>query len=333
MFFNRQTQVEQQVIPALKPLVQKPEPEKRKRPKLTKKDRLGILGILFFTILGSLFFYLKAELPGLKEKIKPLLTISGQSEVKKFNPSPILNEIKNLTASLRGTYGLYVYRSKDGQDYGLNQEEVFPAASLMKLPVILTLYQQAEADKIDLDTNYQLQAKDKRGGAGILQGKPVGSSYSYRELANLMGQYSDNTANNILINILGSQLIQKKIADIGLSQTSWEKYTSTPHDMGLFFRKLYQGEMVNTEHRREILEILTNTNFEDRIPAGVPSGIKVAHKIGTEMGVYADAGIVFAPQPFVLVIMSKSAKEAEAMEVLPKIVSLVWDWETEGSEH
>src|SRR4030042_6088146 len=138
MFFNRRIETEQQVIPALKPLLKKPEPEKRKRPKLNKKDRLGILGILFFTILASLFFYLKAELPQLKEKIKPWVMISRQSEEKKFDPSSVLNEIKNLTANLRGIYGVYVYRSKDSREYGLNQNEVFPAASLMKLPVILT---------------------------------------------------------------------------------------------------------------------------------------------------------------------------------------------------
>jgi len=85
----------------------------------------------------------------------------------------------------------------------------FLAASLMKLPVMITLYQKVETGKVDLETKYILKEKDKRTGAGILQNRTVGSSYSYRELAELMGHYSDNTAFFVLRNILTDQEIQK----------------------------------------------------------------------------------------------------------------------------
>ena len=62
-------------------------------------------------------------------------------------------------------------------------------------------------------------------------------------------------------------------------------------------------------------------------PQGLPADVKVAHKIGTLVGVYADAGIVFAPRPFVLVIMTKGARENEALEVLPKITQVIWEYE------
>jgi beta-lactamase class A len=75
------------------------------------------------------------------------------------------------------------------------------------------------------------------------------------------------------------------------------------------------------------LKFLTKTGFEDRIPAGIPKEVRVAHKIGTEIGVFSDAGIVFSQKPFVLVIMSREAKESEAKEVLPKIAKAVWEWE------
>lgn len=101
--------------------------------------------------------------------------------------------------------------------------------------------------------------------------------------------------------------------------------------MGIFFRKIYQAEIVSQKHRDEILEFLTETAFEDRIPAGLPEGIKAAHKIGTELGNYSDAGIVFSDAPFVLVIISKNARESEALEVLPQITQKVWEFEV-GSE-
>ena len=319
----------QQIIPQIQPLL-----KKQKKPKLTNSDRLLIIGLFLVTVFLSGFLYFQPQISAFFQKIKKApekitspLVISGGKEMKKFDPTPVLEEIKNLTSQLLGTYGVYVYRFEDSQEYGLHQNEVFPAASLMKLPVILTLYQEAEAGRIDLETEYKLLEKDKRGGAGILQSRPVGEVYTYRKLVQLMGQYSDNTANNVLVKILGGQKIQQTIDDLGMKKTNFVEYETTPYDIGLFFRKLYEGGIVTNQHKEEILRFLTKTGWEDRIPVGVPEGVRVAHKIGTEIGVFSDAGIVFAQKPFVLVIMTKEAKETEAKEILPKIAKVVWEFE------
>jgi beta-lactamase class A len=320
---------EQQTIPQVKPLL-----KKEKKPKLTNGDRLLIIGLFLVTVLLSGFAYFQPQISGFFQKIKKApekitspLVITGGKEMKKFDPSPVLEEIKNLTKDLLGTYGVYVYRFEDGQEYGLRQHEIFPAASLMKLPVILTLYQEAEVGRIDLDTEYKLLEKDKRRGAGVLQGRPAGEVYTYRKMAELMGQYSDNTANNVLVKILGPQKIQQTIDNLGMKKTNFTEYETTPYDIGLFFRKLYDGGVVTSKHKEEILKFLTKTVWEDRIPAGIPAGVRVAHKIGTEIGVFSDAGIIFSQKPFALVIMTKEAKEVEAKEVLPKIAKAVWEFE------
>ena len=313
---------QQQIIPEVKPLLKKPT-----RQRLSNGDRLAILLIFLATVLASGFFYFKDKLLGIREKITAPLIISSGSEEEKFDPSPVLKEIESLTANLRGTYGVYVYRFGDGNEYGVHQSEIFPAASLMKLPVILTLYQEAEAGELSLETKYKLLEKDKRGGAGILQDRPAGEVYTYRKLAQLMGQYSDNTANNVLVKILGPQKIQQTIDNLGMKKTNFTKYETTPEDIGLFFKKLYEGGVVTNQHKEEILKFLTKTGWEDRIPAGIPEGVRVAHKIGTEIGVFSDAGIVFTQKPFVLVVMTKEAKEAEAKEILPKITKVVWEFE------
>jgi beta-lactamase class A len=81
------------------------------------------------------------------------------------------------------------------------------------------------------------------------------------------------------------------------------------------------------EYREEILKFLTKTAFEDWLPAGLPVDTRVAHKIGKDIGTFSDGGIVFAQKPFVLVIMSKNARESEANEALPKITKIVWEFE------
>lgn len=239
----------------------------------------------------------------------------------------IKNEIENLTKNLKGKYGISVYNLTTKEGFGLKENEIFTAASINKLPVMLTLYMEVEAGKIDLDSKYTLEAVDKRTGAGSMQYQKIGTTYTYRKLAELMGQQSDNTAFAALRRILTDQKIQQVINYLGMVKTSLEKSETSPADINLFFRKLYSGSILKRENRDEILTFLTKTAYETRIPAGVPSDIRVAHKIGSDVGVVGDAGIVFAPKPYILVILSGEVLESEANLVLPKISKSVWDFE------
>jgi beta-lactamase class A len=293
------------------------------------------IGILFFgSILLSIFLWVggnlknnsfKFNLPKNSEKITP--TLSATPTPKQDQTVVIKNEIENLIKNLKGRYGVSVYNLTTKEGFGLKENDVFTAASINKLPVILTLYLQAEAGKIDLDSKYTLEAIDKRTGAGSIQSQKVGTIYTYRKLAELMGQQSDNTAFAALRRILTDQKIQSVIDSLGMSHTSLVNSETSPGDVNLFFRKLYSGSILKRENRDEILTFLTKTIYETRIPAGVPLDIKVAHKIGSDIGVVGDAGIVFAPKPYILVILSGEVLEGEANLVLPKISKSVWDFE------
>ena len=304
--------------------------EKKLQSKLD--GRWTIIGLFSLTILASLFFYLQTQLPEFWQNVSGSIVISSVSEKEKFDPTPILKEVQSLTKDLRGVYGVYVYRLTDRQEYGLYQDEVLPAASLMKLPVMLTIYLEAEKGNFSLETEYELKAEDKVGGAGILYGKPIGSTYTYRQMLEYMGHYSDNTAYKAFLRILGQEKIQSVISAVGMAETNLNENETSPEDIGLFFRKLYRGELLSTAHQEELLGFLTQTGFEDRIPSGLPEDVRVAHKIGTEIGNYSDAGIVFSQKPFVLVIISENARESEALESLPKITAAVWGFESVSSE-
>lgn len=307
---------EQQHFPGVKPI------KKRERKDMRGDGRKAIIVLFTITVLASALFYLQAEAPKIWERITAPRVIS-RLPGEHFDPSPVVTEIKNLTKDLSGTYGVYVYRLEDGFDYGFNEEKTFPAASLNKLPLMIATYQQAEKGKLDLETEYILQEADKVKGAGILQSKPVGSSYTYHQLIEYMGQYSDNTAFKVMRQVTGETVLDQTM----------------PEGIGILFKKLYEGKLINQEHRDELFQFLTNTSFEDRIPQGVPEGIRVAHKIGTLTGVYSDAGIVFAEEAFssegrrehrdfILVIMTKNAIEKEALEVIPQITQAVWSFQT-----
>lgn len=313
---------EQEAISEVKPLLKRP---RKKQP--PKGGRWSIVIFFFLTLLAIASVYLKTTLPVFWQKITVPLIITSKQVNLRFDATPVLEQIQSLTKDLRGKYGVYVYELKDKNQYGLYQDEKFPAASLMKLPVMLLFYQEVEEGKIDPETKYTLKENDKVLGAGILQGKSAGTVYTYRQLIEYMGQYSDNTAFKVMRRVLGDDKIQETIDDLGMTKTSLEDFETSPTDIGLFFQKLYQGKIITTENRFELLDFLTKTAHEDWLPAGVSKKIKVVHKIGRDTGTFSDAGIVFADKPYIIVIMSKDAREIEANEVLPKISQAVFDFE------
>lgn len=307
----------------------------KKTNKEKKQARLVLLFVFCLTLLlvGISLSYRK--IPEIIKRINEPVVVSSKqfSSLPTATPTPIMESEKKaveaLIAPLRGTYGVYFRDLESNSSFSINGSVQMNSASLMKMPVLLTLFREYEAGRIKLDTVYKLQAEDKRGGAGSLGGRPVGFEITYREMAKLMGEQSDNTAFNIIGNkILGEAKIQETIDKLGMKQTSYKDFLTSPEDMGLFFRKLYLEKIISDKSRDEILKYITKTIWEDRIPAGIPTGVVVAHKIGSDTGVISDAGIIFAKKPFILVIMSENVNEAEAKEVLPKIAKTIYEmWE------
>jgi beta-lactamase class A len=328
---------EQEIIPEVKPLLKGKssvdgEKQKRTRKKQPPKGSRWSIAIFFaLTLILIGLFWLKTSLPVFWQEITAPLVITSSRQTAKLDSDPVLKQIQSLTQELQGEYGLYVYEISSKKEYGFSQKETFPAASLMKLPVMLCFYQEVEKGNLSLETKYTLVEKDKVSGAGILQGKTAGSIYSYLQLIEYMGQYSDNTAFKVLRRVLGDEKIQQTIDDLGMSGTSLADFETTPEDIGLLFQKLYQGKTINTGHRDQMLGFLTKTVFEDWLPAGLPKEIRMAHKIGKDLGTFADGGIVFTDQPYVIVVMSKEAREEEAKEVLPEISRRVFDFESSVS--
>ena len=305
----------------------------KKTPKEKRQVRLALLFVFGFTILFTGLAVSYRELPRFLNRLNEPTTVISQKfsqPTPTATPTPKLEKerqvVEQIIVPLRGTYGVYFQDLDKGDSFSIKGQEKITAASLIKLPTLLTLYREADAGRIALETVYKLQAKDKREGAGSLLGKPDGFEITYRDMARLMGQQSDNTAFNIMANkILGGEKIQATIDRLGMRQTSFADNLTSAEDIGLLFRKLYQEKVVSDKSRDEILSFLTNTIWEDRIPAGIPKGIKVSHKIGTEMGVISDAGIVFGQKPFILVLMSQNVNETEAKKALPEIAKKIYD--------
>jgi beta-lactamase class A len=143
-----------------------------------------------------------------------------------------------------------------------------------------------------------------------------------------MGRQSDNTAFNVARNYLGEDKIKEYLVRFGMRDTSLSENETTPYDIGNFFENLWNDNLLSAGDRDELLSNLTDTLYEEWLAAGIPSNVRVSHKYGRELHVVNDAGIVFADNPFVIVIVSKGAVEREADEIFPELARSIYNIES-----
>jgi len=331
---DKRIELEAQEIKDLKPENR----AKRKEPKKPwgKKERLIVLLTLITTVSASFFLYISSfsfkapqlRIPNLKfgNLFEETFVLENQNQTRKSQKREKIKRLfREKTENLSGLWGLYVVDLSDGSSFGVNENKVFTAASLIKLPVMLAMYQEFQAGSLDPLQTYSLTNKDKIPGAGILYGKPQGYEVTYEELVNLMGKYSDNTAFGIARKILGDEKIDNVIKKAGMVSTSIINNETTPMDVGEFFKRLWDLSLTDKESRDKILESLTQTSFEDWLRKGIPSEVSFAHKFGREINVVNDAGIVLSDHPFVLVVLSKGIIEKEANQVFPELSSAIYE--------
>lgn len=296
-----------------------------------KKERMLVIYIFSGTIIISGLLALSArkwKLPGFpqisfsninlfKSEVIELGGVGANSEQKKL-AEDVVENFKKKTGKLSGIYGLFVVDLEDGYYFGVNENETFQAASLIKLPVIVEMYRKGE-EGFDLDGLYILKEDDKLGGTGSLQYKKAGYEITYRQLLKKMGEESDNTAYNIIVKTLGEDKMKEKIKEFGMESTSFDENETSPKDIGILFKDLWEGDILSKKGKEELFKILINTGFEKHLPVGIPKDIKISHKVGFEVHVINDAGIVWGQRPYVVVILSKGVIEAEANEIIPGI--------------
>jgi beta-lactamase class A len=143
---------------------------------------------------------------------------------------------------------------------------------------------------------------------------PVGTTFTVDELLQRMIAHSDNTATNVLVERMGFDALNEAFQRMGLERTrlvrkmmdfasrrNGVENVTTAEDVARLFRMFYHRRQVGPELSERCLEFLSRQEIRDRIPAGLPPSVRVAHKTGLERGVCHDAGIVFTPKGDLLI--------------------------------
>jgi len=233
-------------------------------------------------------------------------------------------------------------RTLDGRDEVLiDPDGVFHAASTMKVPVMIELFKQAKAGTLTLDealpirnqfhsivdgSVYALSDGDDSDKAVYAA---VGRTMTLRQLCEAMITVSSNFAANLLIERLGARAIQQTVDGLGAGgmrvlrgvedQKAFDKglnNSTTARGLLTLFDRLAHGTAVDRTADAAMVEILERQAFNDGIPAGLPGGVRVAHKTGTITRIHHDAGIVFAPRPYVLVVLTRGFESEKASDLV-----------------
>jgi beta-lactamase class A len=329
------------VIVRKKPLLQD-YAKKAAKIKSRAKGRKVIVLVFLLTLLVPAFFFSKEKISTWVDKLNTptkyfFIKPEGDTDSEVFNPivfkgkkdkEELVEKLSLLIDSLQGKYGIYFYDFGDEIEVSINGDQVFDAASVVKIVPMVLYYQQVMAGENSLEKIYSLRGSDVQSyGTGSMQYQPLGTEYTYAELLELSGKESDNTADYVLRQELGEDSLQSFLNELKLTQTSLTNVKSTPQDIGIFFRLLYENDLLDQKHKNMLYDNLSDTIFEDRLSAGVPEAIRVVHKIGNGFNrSYNDCGIIFTPDPFVLCIMSEDASESEAMSVIPQLTEAVFLW-------
>ena len=235
-------------------------------------------------------------------------------------------KIKDKLAGTKGEYSFLVSRLGDKTGYGWNEDKVMPAASIMKVPIMAAVFTAVEEGRMKLEDTYVLKEGDKQSGSGPIEFMKAGTGLTVRQMLEEMGKKSDNSAPIILVRMVGKAKAVAALAALGMKDSDFEKNTTTAYDVATMWKRLYEGEVVKKQENREMMwEFLQGSIYEDRIAAGVPAGTKVVHKVGSGEGVWADAGIVYADKPFVVVILNEGVKMEEAQKLVPEMTRIIWE--------
>jgi beta-lactamase class A len=235
-------------------------------------------------------------------------------------PAPLMTmarDVRSLAGRLPAENALDVFDLSTGFQTGFNAGASMPAASTIKIPVMVEVFLQVQAGRFTLDHRVTLLPRDKDWGSGELCDAPAGSTYSVADLLEKMIDISDNTATNMLIRLVGRQNINASMHRLGLRRThlagdirtdGWtirRTLRTSPHDLVRLLALMARRELVDAWSSNAMISILEDDQFNTLLPAPLPEDITIAHKTGSLFDTLNDAGIVYADDaPYVIAVMT-----------------------------
>ena len=289
----------------------------RSVPPLVYATRLLILGVGIAVICGTLLSVVNAvsrstvatkeQTAGEKNPADTASAAPAAPEALQLNQELgalktrvqiLATENPNLTA------GIFVVDLDTGSYLNFNGDAPFASASTIKVPILVAFFQAVDEGKVQLDQMLTLKSEHIVGGSGEMQDDAPGKKYSALEVVKKMIVVSDNTATNMMIELLGgAEVLNQHFATWGLRATVLRNNlpdlegtnTTSPKDLINIIAQVDRGNLVSVKSRDRIFQIMRQTQNDSLLPKGLGEGAVISHKTGNINTMLADAGMVDLP--------------------------------------
>lgn len=328
---------------------------------MSSQVKLGIAALSLVAIL-TLAGYLFKPFANLKPMtLGAFFNFSNNFEFSYVDPE--LNRIiKSRLDGKEGQYSVVLVRLNGEEKlYALNDDQVFPAGSLYKLFLLSAAFNEIEKGNLKEDEEITVSQKHLVEVLGFedfgYDPKQKEITHTVSAILKRIATISDNYASIMLAEKIGWEKVREQAKILGASSTVIQSpIRTTSSDIALFFTKLYRGEVVSKQSSEKIINLLSDSKLNTRIPARLPETVeatdganmklkiayetssgqsndnkvklKIAHKTAELPDLRHDAGIVFLPEnPYVIVLFANEvAYEDEAVELLANLSKDIFDY-------
>ena len=217
------------------------------------------------------------------------------------------------------------------------------SASMIKLVVLAALFDKVAAGEIDLSAQVEVKVSDIVSGTGTVQDDGPGT-YELRELARRMIADSDNTATNVIVDLIGMDAVNEEASKLGLTGTAMARKMMdvvaadqgmrnrmTSDDAATVLNLIATGKLVNEQMSELAMSFLLQQTINAGLTDAIPAGVQVAHKTGELNQAEHDGGVVLAAHPYVLVVMTEGIDNYLGVSVIADVSRAVYV-ATNGSE-
>ncbi|HUM50605.1 MAG TPA: class A beta-lactamase-related serine hydrolase [Chitinophagales bacterium] len=254
-----------------------------------------------------------------------------QRQIKEFIAKEILsNNIQSASVYYRDLV--------TGYWIGINENEVYSPASLLKVPYLIAALKYSQDDPTFLAKQDVFIPKENEAKRNITDSFSLipGNLYSMEELLTAMIIHSDNDAKDLLVRNIPYPIYKEIFDDLNIDIQKFDSIGAPSNFLSVkqyasFFRILYNATFLNNKMSEYALWLLANTTYNDGIKAGIPTTVKLSHKFGerfftnTDTKQLHDCGIIYKDnQPYILCVMTKGKDLKQMTKTIASISKLVY---------
>lgn len=237
-----------------------------------------------------------------------LLLFSGSTAAQSLD-----DRVKPIVASFKGKVSLFAKNLDTGETYALNADERVRTASTIKIAVMIEAFARVAEGKAKWTDEVVLTKEKKVSGSGILGELSDGLKLTLRDAVNLMMILSDNTATNLVLDVLTTDAVNARMESLGFKQIKImrkvgsggesmagkdpenKKYglgMATPREMVLVMEKLERGEIVSPAVSKEMIELMKREQGRNAIGRSLWN-VPMASKYGALDRLRSAVGILY----------------------------------------